>query len=143
LAALSGLGSAFNTVIVKKIPYNATQSTVVMWVASVIANVFMAFIFRERYPAIGLHMQWFYLVLFAVASVIATWSLIVGIKLIEAGASGILGLLEIVFGVGFGMIFFHERPDVLALVGAGIIIAASAIPYIKDFNILKGTLDSD
>jgi drug/metabolite transporter (DMT)-like permease len=143
LAAISGLGSAFNTVIVKKIPYNATQATVVMWVASVIANTFMAIIFREKWPAIGAHVQWLYLVLFAVASVIATWSLVTGVKLIEAGAAGVLGLLEIVFGVGFGMIFFHERPGALALIGAAVIIAASAIPYIKDFNISRGTLESD
>lgn len=141
LAALSGLGSAFNTVVVKKIPYNATQATIVMWAASVIANVFMAIVFQEEHPAIGLDAQWLYLVFFAIASVIATWSLVKGVKLIEAGAAGILGLLEIVFGVGFGMIFFHERPGFLALLGAVVIIAASAIPYIKDYNIKKGSLD--
>lgn len=141
LAFLSGLGSAFNTVIVKKIPYNATQATLVMWVASVIANVFMAFLFQEKQPAMGLHIQWLYLVFFAIASVIATWTLVTGVKLIEAGAAGILGLLEIVFGVAFGMILFHERPSTLALAGAVVIIAASTIPYVKDFNISKGTLD--
>jgi drug/metabolite transporter (DMT)-like permease len=140
LAALSGLGSAFNTVLVKKIPYNATQATIVMWVASVIANIFMAVIFREKYPDIGLHVQWLYLVFFAIASVIATWSLVKGVKLIEAGAAGILGLLEIVFGVGFGMIFFHERPGMLALIGGVVIIASAAIPYVRDFNIKRGTL---
>lgn len=140
LAAISGLGSAFNTVVVKKIPYNATQATIIMWVASVIANILMAVILKERYPEVGLHMQWLYLLLFAIASVIATWSLVKGVKLIEAGAAGILGLLEIVFGVGFGIIFFHERPGVAALVGAAIIIAASAIPYVKDFNLKRGTL---
>lgn len=142
LAALSGLGSAFNTVIVKKIPYNATQATIVMWAASVIANIFMAILFREKHPAIGLHIQWLYLVFFAIASVIATWSLVKGVKLIEAGAAGVLGLLEIVFGVAFGMFFFHERPGLLSLLGAIVIIAASAIPYIKDFNINRGTLDA-
>jgi drug/metabolite transporter (DMT)-like permease len=45
-----------------------------------------------------------------------------------------------VFGVGFGMIFFQERPGALALIGAIIIIGASAIPYIKDFNLKKGTI---
>ena len=140
LAALSGLGSAFNTVIVKKIPYNATQATIVMWSASVIANIFMALLLREKYPDVGLHMQWVYLLLFAVASVIATWSLVSGVKLIEAGAAGILGLLEIVFGVGFGMIFFHERPGLVALLGALVIIAASVTPYVKDFNLRRGTL---
>jgi len=111
-----------------------------MWAASVIANIFMAILFREKYPDVGLHIQWIYLLFFAIASVIATWSLVKGVKLIEAGAAGILGLLEIVFGVGFGIIFFHERPGTLALVGAIVIIAASAIPYAKDLNLKKGSL---
>lgn len=139
-AALSGLGSAFNTVIIKKIPYNATQSTIVLWVTSVIANVFMALLFREKYPAVGLHVQWLYLVAFAVASVIATWSLVKGVKLVEAGAAGVLGLLEIVFGVGFGVILFHERPNLIVLAGVVVIIAAAAIPYVKDYNAKRGTL---
>ncbi|MDB5163879.1 MAG: hypothetical protein JWS12_497 [Candidatus Saccharibacteria bacterium] len=139
-AALSGVGSAANTVITKKIPYNASQTTVVMWVASVIGNAIMVVVLREAIPQIGFHKQWLYLVVFAIASAIATWTLIKGIKLIEAGAAGILGLLEIVFGVGFGMIFFHERPAAIALVGALLIIAASSIPYIKDFNADIGTL---
>jgi len=139
-AALSGVGSALNTVITKKIPYNATQTTVVMWVASVIGNAIMAAILREAIPKIGLHRQWLYLLVFAIASVIATWTLIKGIKLIEAGAAGVLGLLEIVFGVGFGMLFFHERPAAIALVGALLIITASSIPYIRDYNAQSGTL---
>lgn len=141
LAAISGLGSAFNTVVVKKIPYNATQATLMLWITSVVANVFMAILLREKHPAIGLHTQWLYLLFFAVASVIATWSLVTGVKLIEAGAAGVLGLLEVVFGVGFGMVFFHERPDVLAMIGIMVIVVASAIPYFLDYNAQRGTLE--
>lgn len=39
------------------------------------------------------------------------------------------------------MIFFHERPGALALLGAIVIIAASALPYMKDFNFKRGTLE--
>lgn len=139
-AMLSGLATAANAVITKKIPYNATQTTVVLWVTSVIANTIMVFVISEATPVTGLHVEYLYLLLFAIASVISTWALVKGIKLIEAGAAGVLGLLEIVFGLAFGMILFHERPGALALVGAVVIIAASAIPYIKDYNASKGTL---
>lgn len=142
-AVLSGLGTSFGMVIAKKIPYNSGQTTTALWVTSVVANVFMALVLRESYPSFGLHVEWAYLVLFAVASVVATWSLVKGIKLIEAGAAGILGLLEIVFGVLFGVVFFHENPTPLALVGVATIIVASAIPYIKDFNVKRGTLDDN
>lgn len=139
-ATLSGLATAANAVITKKIPYNATQTTVVLWVTSVIANTIMVFVISEATPSTGVHVEYLYLLLFAIASVISTWALVKGIKLIEAGAAGVLGLLEIVFGLAFGMILFHERPGALALVGAVVIIAASAIPYLKDYNASKGTL---
>lgn len=139
-AAISGLSGAVHYVIAKKLPYNATQSTLCIWAASTIAGIPMAFLFRESFPAIGWHAEWLYLVIFAVASILASWTLIRGIKLIDAGAAGILGLLEIVFGVLFGVLFFHERPGLVVLLGVMVIIAAAAIPYIKDYNVRRGTL---
>lgn len=139
-AVLSGLGTSFGMVIAKKIPYNSGQTTTALWVTSVIANVFMALVLKEVPPSVGLNAEWLYLMLFAVVSVVATWSLVKGIKLIEAGAAGILGLLEIVFGVIFGVVFFQEEPSPLALLGVAIIIIASAIPYVKDFNLKRGTI---
>jgi drug/metabolite transporter (DMT)-like permease len=140
-AAFSGLSSAGHMVIAKKLPYNPTQTTILVWTASVIANVAMAFVLREHFPTIGLHTQWLYMIIFAVASVVASWTFIKGIKLIDAGAAGILGLLEIVFGVLFGIILFHERPGWIVLLGSVVVIVAAAIPYIKDYNAKRGTLE--
>lgn len=139
-ALVSGFAIAANMVIAKQMPYNATQSTVILWATSVIANAVMAFVFSESVPVVGWHVEWLYLVIFSVASIIASWSFIRGMKLIEAGAAGILGLLEIVFGVLFGIIFFSEQLEAIVLAGIVTIIAAAAIPYIKDYNARKGTL---
>jgi drug/metabolite transporter (DMT)-like permease len=76
-----------------------------------------------------------------VASLVASWTFIRGLKLIEAGAAGILGLLEVVFGVVFGVIFFHERPGVVVLIGILSIVAAAAIPYLQHYNVQKGTIE--
>lgn len=140
-ALVSGLGSAADSVIAKKMPLNATQATVLLWLASVIANIPMAFVLREDMPLVGWHLEWVYLVIFAVASIAASWAFIKGVKLIEAGAAGIIGLLEIVFGVLFGMVFFSEHPGLTVLSGVAVIIMAAAIPYIKDYNARRGTLE--
>jgi len=142
-SVLSGLSAAANAVIAKKISYNATQATIALWVTSAVASLAMALLIREPAPAVGWHMQWLYLLIFAAASVVASWSLVKGIKLIEAGAAGILGLLEIVFGVLFGVLFFHEHVSVLVMVGILTILAAAAIPYIKDYSDKKGTLGAE
>lgn len=139
---LCGFSSGLHGVISKKLPYNVTQTTIVGWTISVIANGIMMFVVSEKLPKIGLHIEWFYLVLFAIASIISSWAFVKGIKLIEAGAAGILGLLEIVFGIVFGVMFFNEHPSGIALSGVAIIIVASAIPYIKDYNQQRGAFDS-
>lgn len=133
-ALISGLSSAANTVFTKQIHYNATQSTIILWTASIVANIFMAFLLGKSYPSFHGQIQWLYLVIFAIASVIASWSLVRGVKLIDAGTVGILGLLEIVFGVIFGIVLFNEKPSLTVMFGMAIIIAAAAIPYFKNFT---------
>lgn len=139
-AAVSGIGAGANTVFAKEIKYNATQSIIVLWTASSIANIFMSIVFGKSIT-LGWHIEWLYVGLFAVASLIASLCFVRGIKLIEAGAAGILGLMEIVFGVIFGVIFFHERPGLVVSSGVIVIIAASAIPYLRDYNAKRGTLE--
>jgi drug/metabolite transporter (DMT)-like permease len=106
-----------------------------------VANGLMVFILHKHYPVFHGQIEWLYLLIFAVASVVASWSLTRGIKLIEAGATGVLGLLEIVFGIVFGIIFFHEKIGLLVALGIILILAAAAIPYFKDYNAKRGTLD--
>jgi len=97
----------------------------------------MALIFGKSYPTFNFQIEWLYLVLFSVASIIASWSLVRGLKIIDAGTAGILGLLEIVFGVLFGVIFFQERPTLIAIIGVVIIIAATGMPYFKTLGKAK------
>lgn len=140
-SVVSGLCVAANTVFSKKIQYHATQATIFLWITSVISNGFMSLLFSTAHVSYAWHKQWFYLVCFAVASVAASWLLVRGVKLIDAGAAGVLGLLEIVFGILFGMVFFHERQTFVVVLGVLSIIAAAAIPYVKDYNANRGTLE--
>lgn len=141
-AFVSGLSAAAGSVFAKRIHYQATQSTIALWSASVIANFVMAGIYSKSLPSVGWHIQWLYLVIFALASVIASWSAIRGTKLIEAGTAGVLGLFEVVFGVIFGVLFFHERPSALVLLGILLVIAAAAMPYIQQHATQKGQLQT-
>jgi drug/metabolite transporter (DMT)-like permease len=139
-ALVSGLSAGANTIFSKQIRYNSVQTTLVLWTASIIANFAMAFVLAERQPDVGWHIEWLWLICFAIASVVASWSLVKGVKLIDAGAAGVLGLLEIVFGALFGVILFHERPSAMVLVGMGVIITAAAIPYFKNYDQKRGIL---
>ena len=138
---LSGFASGANMSATKKIPYSGSQSAVIGWVFGFIVNTPIAFLLHESMPIIGWRVQWLYLLAFAVTGMIASWTFVQGLKLIEAGAAGILGLLEVVFGVGFGVVIFHERPSTIVLLGIISIIAAAAIPYLQHYNAQKGILE--
>lgn len=140
-AVLSGLSIALMSVFIKLVSYNAMQTTVISWTASVFANATMALLFKEVIPAIGFKIQWMYLLVFSVASVIASLSLNRGIKLIEAGTAGILGLLEIVFAIIFGVVLFNEQPTVVSMAGVVLIILSAAIPYIRQIDKIRTKVD--
>ncbi len=133
-AALSGACAAGVTFFTKIIPYKTTQTTVSLWVSAAIANTIMIFVVHERVPSVAWSKEWFYLLIFAIASIIASWCLIRGLKLIDAGAAGILGLSEIIFGVLFGVVFFHESLGLIEIIGVAVILSAAAIPYLKDYR---------
>lgn len=142
LAALAGgIATGLNVTVSKILPYNATQTAALVWILGLLANLPFIFIFGETTDVFHWDIAWVYLVLFAFASVAASWTVIRGVKLVEAGAAGILGLMEIVFGLLFGAIIFHERPGVLALIGIVVIMTAAALPYFKDYNTVRGTLE--
>jgi drug/metabolite transporter (DMT)-like permease len=109
------------------------------WLSTAVVNIPFALLLGEHVPALGVN--WFYLVLFVLASLTASWALITGLKLIDAGAAGILGLLEVVFGIVYGAMFFREQPGVLSLFGMAAIMLAAAIPYVQHYNSRKGTID--
>ena len=133
-AFISGLSVSATMVSSKLIKYNPTMTTIVLWTTSVAANFVMALFFSNAHPTFGVHKEWLYLLLFSAASIIASWSLIRGLKLIDAGTAGVLGLLEIVFGVLFGIIFFNESLGGLTILGIVVIITAAAIPYISEYK---------
>lgn len=139
-ALVSGLATGLNMVINKRIRYSATQSTILTWGATIISNVPLVLILNETMPKVRSDVHWLYLLGFATVSVLSSFTLISGLKLIEAGAAGILGLLEIVFGVIFGMLLFNEKLTLLIFIGIILITSAAAIPYFQHYNSKSGTL---
>jgi drug/metabolite transporter (DMT)-like permease len=130
-AFISGFATSANMLITKKIKYNPTQATVWLWITSAIANFVMALVISEKSPEYGFYIQWFYLIIFAIASIIASWCFVKGLRYVDAGIAGILGLLEVVFAVLFGGIFFNEHPSGMVQIGILIILIAAAIPNLR------------
>ena len=91
-ALVSGFSTAANMVIAKKLPYTTTRCTVLVWTASVLANAPMALLLGEPQLQLGWRIEWLYVVAFAITSIAASWMFIKGVKLVDAGAAGVLGV---------------------------------------------------
>ncbi len=134
-ALVAGLASGLNVVVSQKLPYGTLQTMSIAWFGGVVASLGMALLLGEFHKPLVWDVHWLYLALFAATSVLASSTVIKGVKLIDAGSAGILGLLEIIFGVLFGVVFFGERPGALALAGMAAITTAAAIPYLHHFKL--------
>ena len=53
-----------------------------------------------------------------------------GLKYLDAGTAGIIGLTEIFFGYLFGIVLFGEDVKMLSLIGSMIILIAAAYPIL-------------
>lgn len=133
-AIISGLATSANTSIVKNINYSSTQSTLVLWYTSIIANLSMAFILKES-PPVGSAVNYLYLILFATSSILATLMLVRAVKMIELGLAGILGLTEIVFAVLLGVLLFDEGFSIQQFIGILIIMLACSLQYINSVKL--------
>jgi drug/metabolite transporter (DMT)-like permease len=75
---------------------------------------------------------WLYQLGYVVASILGFWLVIKGLKYVEAGTGGLVGLLEIVVSISLGIIIFNEEPTLKIFIGAILIIVAAALPYIAE-----------
>lgn len=132
-ALISGLGSGLNLVVNKYIKYSASQTAILTWSSTIIVCLPIALLLSQHVPPLNNH-HWYFLMIYTLASVVASYALIYGVKLIEAGAASILGLLEIVFGILYGLLIFSQKINSLSLCGLGIILIAAAIPYYQEFS---------
>jgi len=135
LAVFSGLCVALDLVTAQKMHYGALQSNLLGWAAGIPVAFLLAGVSHEHIPAIHADAHWLAFVIFVVVGIASSWLVTAGLKFIEAGAGGIPGLLEIIFGVLFGVVFFHERPGIVTLFGMLTILIAAAIPYMQHFRL--------
>lgn len=133
-ALLAGVFIGAEMLTAQKLRYSSAQTNILAWATGMVGAVPLAFLLHEHAPGLQAYTQWGYLLAFVVVCIAASWLSMHGVKLVEAGAAGILGLLEIVWGMLFGILFFHERPAAAVFFGAACIIAAASIPFLKEFK---------
>lgn len=136
MAMLNGVASGGEISFSKKISgsYSTLYITWLSWIIIVITNAPISILLGETQLLPSFDLVWLWQLGYTVASMLAFWLIIEGLKHVEAGIGGLLGLLEIVFSVIFGIWIFSEELTTQIMIGAGLILIAAALPHIQEMR---------
>ena len=131
MAGLNGVASGGELSFSKKLSdrYSPLYLVELSWLAIVVTSLPLSLILGEAQIVPSLHISWLFLIGYAVASLLGFWLVIAGLKHVEASIGGLLGLLEIIFGIGFGILLFSESLTPRVLWGGVLIFCAAGLPH--------------
>lgn len=137
LAVVNGIASGGEVSFSKKLSgnYSTLYLTWLSWIIIVITNLPISFMLGEIQHLPSFQIVWLYQLGYTIASLFGFWLIIEGLKYIDASIGGLIGLLEIVFSILFGILLFKEELTFKVIIGAVLIILAASLPYILEiFN---------
>ena len=140
-AILNGVASGSEISLSKKLTghYSAWYITWTSWVVIFVTSGLLSIFLHERIIAPSFSIIWLWHGLFTISSVLAFWMVVEGFKYVKPAVGGLLGLLEIVFSVSFGVYIFHENISIKLIIGCTLIILSAALPHIQE--ILKSKIN--
>lgn len=131
---LAGTCGGIEVVFTKKISdkYSPIQITTILYGIGFILNFIVYLLISKGDLGITSDITaWIALIMYAIAGLLAFFFVVLGYKHLEPSVGGIIGLLEIPFGVLFGYIFFKEVLTTSTLFGGLLIIIAAALPNLR------------
>lgn len=141
MAIINGIASGGEVAFSKKLSntYSPLYLVILSWFIILITNGITSNIIGETQIIPSLSMPWFWQICYSIASLLAFWLVLAGIKHIDVGVSALIGLMEIVFSVVFGIIIFKETLTISVGIGAILIITAATLPNLyRPSTNLKG-----
>ncbi len=133
MAVLNGIASGGEISASKKFSdhYSTLYITTLSWGIILITNAPISFFLGERILMPSFDIIWIWQLGYTLASMLAFWLIIEGLKFVETGVGGLLGLLEIVFGVMLGIVLFNEELTPTLIIGSCFILLAASLPHIQ------------
>lgn len=134
MAIINGVASGSEVGFSKKLTgtYSSLYLIWLSWLVIAITNSIISIALGEVQYGFAFNSFWMYQFIYAIAGVLGFWLVIEGFKYVEASIGGLLGLLEILFSIGFGFLVFHEGISTKVVVGGILILCASALPHLVD-----------
>jgi len=132
LTIVAGLLGSITVILPRKLigGYHEFQIMVSYFLSQIFFNGILSYLFKDSLPPITNIVPWLGQIAYAVALILANWAAIEGYRQYDAGLGSLIGLAEIIFGVIFGVIIFHEVLSTGIIIGSLVIVFAAALPHI-------------
>lgn len=133
MTIIAGLLGSITVILPRKLQgdYPEFQVMVSYFSAQILFNGLLSLFIKDSIPQITNITPWLGQTAYAVSMLLANWAAIEGYKLYDASIGSLIGLAEIIFGVAFGVIIFHEPLTPSIVFGSLIIICAASIPHLQ------------
>ena len=128
LAAFNGIASGGEIATSKKSTghYSSMQVVIYSCVLDLITHLPLSLLLHEKQVMPAFTLLWLAMFAHAISGFGGYWLVIEGFKFVDASIGSLIGLLEIVFSVLFGVYFFND-PITIPVIWGGLIILSSAI----------------
>ena len=130
LSVLSGFGFAGWQVFSKKVSsqYSLIQVMAIDNLIFTLASLIFVLAFKETIILPSFSLVWLILILFAFLVLAGSLLNIYGFRRLEAQKGSLIMLLEVVFGIFFGWLFYKEVLTIYSLIGGALILLGAALP---------------
>lgn len=137
LTILAGFMGAGVVIFTKKISanYPEIQIMTASFIFMIIFNGLLSLITHDNLPSLTNNNAWLYQFSYMIAFLIANLSVIAGFKYLDASIGSLIGLAEIIFGILFGIIFFHETLTIGIIIGSILIIVSAILPNLRKMSV--------
>lgn len=139
MTVLAGLMGASTVILPKKLigNYHELQMMAGYFLLQVVFNLPVSLWLNDPLPTLGLSAAWGGQLGYAVAMLLANMAAITGFGYLEPSIGSLIGLAEILFGIGFGVLLFGEALTGGVIVGGLLIILAAALPSLGE--VIRGS----
>ena len=136
LAVLNGIASGGEVASTKKLSqtYSPLYLTFLSWLIIIVTNAPISILLGETQRLPEFNLPWLFQLCYVFANFFAFWFVVEGLKHVESSIGGLLGLLEVVFSILFGIIIFQETLTLKIIIGAMLVLTAAALPHLVEFR---------
>ncbi|MFA5932605.1 MAG: DMT family transporter [Microgenomates group bacterium] len=133
-AIIAGSAAGIEVIFTKKVSdtYSPLELSIFTWAVIFASHIILSKILGEQWIPISLNLSWLAVLGYAVSSLFAFFLVVLGFKYSEPSIASVVGLLEIIFAVVFGVIFFSETLSISIFLGCLFIIIAAMLPNIRE-----------